>query len=179
MIFCFSMYEGDADATWYSSQLFAGEAQPDSYRANIPSPKLRTRTPNIVTIIVPKNLCVGRQGKYSWKSEKILYLISKSSCPSANIYPALRKMGIMKLLLLLLFLALPGSYRPKDLLFSSTLVPAPLMVPTRNSRSMSMASKYYLKEVNGPLKDSSSFTISITQLDSLFARARQVGFSSV
>ena len=44
---------------------------------------------------------------------------------------------------------------------------------------MSMASKYYLKEVNGPLKDSSSFTISITQLDSLFARARQVGFFSL
>ena len=33
-----------------------------------------------------------------------------------------------------------------------------------------------MAEVNGPVKDSSRFTISSSQLDSLFSRAEQLGF---
>lgn len=39
--------------------------------------------------------------------------------------------------------------------------------------------RYYLREVNGPLKDSSSFSISQQQLDSLMNKANQSGFFSL
>ena len=38
---------------------------------------------------------------------------------------------------------------------------------------------YYIKEVNGRIKDSSVFNISTKQLDSLFTKAMQVGFYSL
>lgn len=36
--------------------------------------------------------------------------------------------------------------------------------------------RYYNKEVNGPVKDSSVFSISTATLDSLFTKAEQLGF---
>ena len=39
--------------------------------------------------------------------------------------------------------------------------------------------RYYLREVNGPAKDSSFFSISQQQLDSFFRKADQVGFFSL
>jgi len=86
----------------------------------------------------------------------------------------------MKQLLLILFCCAAGiASSQAPVVFINTGSRAPYGTNQELTIGINGQCKYYLKEVNGPIKDSSSFSISATQLDSLFTKARQLGFFSL